>query len=107
MTTDPAFLALLQLADGLFPAGGFAHSFGLETYVQEGRVDDAAGPRGVVVAPPPGGAGARGAPAGGGAAPSPPPPPRRGGGGAAPPPPPAERGPTVPRPGPPKGGEKP
>src|SRR2546425_232934 len=43
MTTDPAFLALLQLADGLFPAGGFAHSFGLETYVQEGRVDDAAG----------------------------------------------------------------
>src|SRR5205823_12787178 len=41
--TDPAFLALLQLADGLFPAGGFVHSFGLETYVQEGRVVDAAG----------------------------------------------------------------
>src|SRR2546425_1121108 len=56
MTTDPAFLALLQLADGLFPAGGFAHSFGLETYVQEGRVDDAAGPPGVVVAPPRAGA---------------------------------------------------
>jgi len=33
-----AFLALLQLADGLFPAGSFAHSFGLETLVQEGRV---------------------------------------------------------------------
>ena len=43
MTTDGAFLALLQLADGLFPAGGFAHSFGLETYAQEGRVRDRAG----------------------------------------------------------------
>ncbi len=40
MTTDPALLALLQFADGLFPAGGFAHSFGLETYAQEGRVRD-------------------------------------------------------------------
>jgi urease accessory protein len=36
-------LALLQLADGLFPAGGFAHSFGLETYVQAGAVRDRAG----------------------------------------------------------------
>jgi urease accessory protein len=36
-------LALLQLADGLFPAGGFAHSLGLETYVQEGMVRDATG----------------------------------------------------------------
>lgn len=36
-------LALLQLADGLFPAGGFAHSLGLETYVQAGVVRDAAG----------------------------------------------------------------
>ena len=36
-------LALLQLADGLFPAGGFAHSLGLETYVQAGIVRDAAG----------------------------------------------------------------
>lgn len=50
MTTDPAFLALLQLADGLFPAGGFAHSFGLETYVQEGRVGDAGGLEAFVVA---------------------------------------------------------
>jgi len=41
--TDPAFLALLQFADGLFPAGGFAHSFGLETYAQEGRVRDRVG----------------------------------------------------------------
>src|SRR5258705_13318596 len=38
MTADPALLTLLQFADGLFPAGGFAHSFGLETYVQDGRV---------------------------------------------------------------------
>src|SRR2546430_3811794 len=36
-------LALLQLGDGLFPAGGFAHSFGLETYAQEGRVRDRVG----------------------------------------------------------------
>jgi urease accessory protein len=40
MTTDAAFLAVLQFADGLFPAGGFAHSLGLETYAQEGRVRD-------------------------------------------------------------------
>ena len=38
-----AWLALLQFADGLFPAGGFAHSFGLETYVQDGAVSDRAG----------------------------------------------------------------
>lgn len=37
------FLTLLQLSDGLFPAGGFAHSFGLETYAQAGVVGDAAG----------------------------------------------------------------
>src|SRR2546426_9140807 len=43
MTGDPALLTLLQFADGLFPAGGFAHSFGLETYVQDGRVRDRAG----------------------------------------------------------------
>src|SRR2546425_7831108 len=69
MTTDPAFLALLQLADGLFPAGGFAHSFGLETYVQEGRVDDAAGLEAFVVAHLEGGAGPCDAVAGGHAAP--------------------------------------
>src|SRR2546423_36483 len=39
----PPFLVLLQFADGLFPAGGFAHSFGLETYAQEGRVRERAG----------------------------------------------------------------
>lgn len=44
MTTEPAaLLALLQFADGLFPAGGFAHSFGLETYVQAGAVTERAG----------------------------------------------------------------
>ncbi len=37
MNTE-AFLGLLQFADGLFPAGGHAHSFGLELYVQSGRV---------------------------------------------------------------------
>ena len=38
MNGDRGLLALMQFADGLFPAGGFAHSFGLETYVQDGRV---------------------------------------------------------------------
>jgi urease accessory protein len=40
--TDPR-VSLLQFADGLFPAGGHAHSFGLETYVSDGRVRDRAG----------------------------------------------------------------
>jgi urease accessory protein len=38
-----ALLSLLQFSDGLFPAGGYAHSFGLETYAQSGAVSDAAG----------------------------------------------------------------
>jgi urease accessory protein len=37
------FLSLLQFADGLFPAGAYAHSFGLESCVQSGEVHDAAG----------------------------------------------------------------
>ncbi len=37
MNTE-ALASLLQFADSLFPAGGYAHSFGLETYVQEGTV---------------------------------------------------------------------
>jgi urease accessory protein len=41
--TLQTLLALLQLGDGLFPAGGFAHSFGLETYAQQGRVRDRGG----------------------------------------------------------------
>jgi urease accessory protein len=40
MTAERALLTLLQFTDGLFPTGGFAHSFGLETYVQDGRVHD-------------------------------------------------------------------
>jgi urease accessory protein len=38
-----ALVGLLQLADGLFPAGAYAHSFGLETCVQEGQVRDTRG----------------------------------------------------------------
>jgi len=37
------FLSLLQFADGLFPAGAYAHSFGLECCVQSGEVRDAEG----------------------------------------------------------------
>jgi urease accessory protein len=37
------FLSLLQFTDGLFPAGAYAHSFGLESCVQTGEVRDAAG----------------------------------------------------------------
>src|SRR5256885_4345091 len=68
MTTD-ALLALLQLGDGLFPAGGFAHSFGLETYAQEGRVRDRAGLEAFVTAHLEGAAGPGGAAAGAIAAP--------------------------------------
>jgi urease accessory protein len=38
-----ALVTLLQFSDGVFPAGGFAHSFGLETYAQAGLVRDRAG----------------------------------------------------------------
>ena len=41
--TIESFLSLLQFSDGLFPAGAYAHSFGLESYVQSGRVTDAEG----------------------------------------------------------------
>jgi urease accessory protein len=37
------FLSLLQFTDGLFPAGAYAHSLGLESCVQSGEVRDAAG----------------------------------------------------------------
>ncbi len=45
-----AWLAALQFADGLFPAGGFAHSLGLETYAQDGVVRDRAGVEAFVAA---------------------------------------------------------
>jgi urease accessory protein len=37
---DPALFRLLHLCDPALPVGGFAHSYGLETYVQQGRVRD-------------------------------------------------------------------
>jgi urease accessory protein len=37
-----SLLRLLQLADGLCPVGGFAHSFGLESYAQAGLISDRA-----------------------------------------------------------------
>ena len=46
MMTTEAFLSLLQFTDGLFPAGAHAHSFGLESYVEDGTVRDAAGAEG-------------------------------------------------------------
>jgi urease accessory protein len=42
MLTDQALLCLLQLTDTAFPTGVFAHSFGLETYIARGTVDNAA-----------------------------------------------------------------
>jgi urease accessory protein len=41
MKGSNAFIHLLQFSDGLFPAGGYAHSFGLETCVQSGLVKNA------------------------------------------------------------------
>ena len=50
MSIDDGTLTLWQFTDGLFPAGGFAHSFGLETYAQQGRVRDRASLEAFVVA---------------------------------------------------------
>lgn len=36
--TDPRLLSLLHFGDSAFPAGGYAHSFGLEAYAQAGLV---------------------------------------------------------------------
>jgi urease accessory protein len=38
-----SLLSLLQFADGLFPAGAYAHSFGLETYAQSSNLSDKTG----------------------------------------------------------------
>ncbi|NQW22418.1 MAG: hypothetical protein HQ475_03135 [SAR202 cluster bacterium] len=46
MTTQ---VSLLQFADALFPIGGHAHSFGLEYYVETGRVADSQGVKEVLV----------------------------------------------------------
>jgi len=41
MPTDSDYLPLLfQLVDSAFPTGTFAHSLGLETYVQQGKITD-------------------------------------------------------------------
>ncbi|MFD1929652.1 urease accessory protein UreF [Sporosarcina siberiensis] len=37
---DNNSLALFQLCDSSFPTGAFSHSYGLESYVQDGRVHD-------------------------------------------------------------------
>jgi len=42
-TMIESLLSLLQFSDGLFPAGGYAHSAGLETCVQSGAVTDSSG----------------------------------------------------------------
>ncbi|MCZ6680795.1 MAG: urease accessory protein UreF [Candidatus Poribacteria bacterium] len=47
MTTEKSpdgesLLTLLQLVDSFFPTGAFAHSFGLETYVQHGLITNGA-----------------------------------------------------------------
>jgi urease accessory protein len=39
-TIDRRLLSLLQLSDSNFPSGAFSHSFGLETYIQDGQVDN-------------------------------------------------------------------
>ncbi len=38
---SPSAYRLLQISDSAFPRGSFAHSYGLEAYVQEGAVTDA------------------------------------------------------------------
>lgn len=41
ITEQNKLLSLLQISDSLFPTGAFSHSYGLETYVQEGLVTSA------------------------------------------------------------------
>src|ERR1700693_2284768 len=42
-TNMDKFLSLLQFSDGLFPAGAYAHSFGLEACVPAGGLSEANG----------------------------------------------------------------
>jgi urease accessory protein len=46
--TDAALLATLQLADSAFPTGAYTLSGGLETLIEEGFIEDAAGMAGCV-----------------------------------------------------------
>ena len=41
MTDTSALLYLLQVANGSFPIGSFSHSYGLETFIEDGRITDA------------------------------------------------------------------
>ncbi len=43
MTERQAFFYMMQIAGGTFPSGGFSQSWGLETYVSEGRITDSEG----------------------------------------------------------------
>ncbi len=45
---DPALLRLLQLSDSALPVGGFSHSWGLETWVQQDQLTRAADLRSVL-----------------------------------------------------------
>ena len=42
LSEEEALFLLLELNDALFPIGAYAHSYGLEAYVQQGLVHDAA-----------------------------------------------------------------
>ena len=42
MMNDKQLFYLMQIAGGTFPSGGFSQSWGLETYVANGKVSDEA-----------------------------------------------------------------
>lgn len=44
-----SLLSLLQLSDPTLPIGGFSHSYGLETYVQQGIVNDKVSARNFII----------------------------------------------------------
>ncbi|WP_209124850.1 urease accessory protein UreF [Alkalihalobacillus sp. BA299] len=39
-TINPNFLHFLQIHDSAFPIGAYTHSFGMETYIQSGKIKD-------------------------------------------------------------------